>query len=158
MAPTSLMAAPKLEEARGRKRRFSIIQGAARGTQPAWGAAGLKPRSLGLLPTVAAGACPLREVPIGPGKSWAASPFCSQLLPHGSGVRAQRPARTAQHSAPRLHSPPAHPPREPGRESGSGQPQGGLGKPEGPSPGTQNPGPSIWQWPRASLAAKHRSV
>lgn len=100
---------------------------------------------------------PPREAPIGPEKLGAASPFYSQLLSHGSRVRAQRPARTAQHSAPRLHGPPAHPESLAG-ESGSGQPQGELGKPEGSSPGTQNPGPSIWQWPRASVAAKHRSV
>lgn len=75
----------------------------------------------------------------------------------GSRVRAQHPARIAQHSAPRLHGPPAHPGSLAG-ESGSGQPQGELGKPEGSSPGTQNPGLSIWQWPRASLTAKHRSV
>lgn len=108
----------------GRKRRLSKIQGAA---PPAWGAAGLKPSSLGLLPAVAAGACPPRKVPIEPGKSWAASPFCSQLLPHGSGVRAQHPARTAQHSAPRLHSPPTHPPRAWQGKVGQGSHREGWG-------------------------------
>lgn len=77
---TSLMAAPKLEEGMGRKWRLSKVQGAAQGSLPAWVAAGLKPSSLGLLPTMAGGTCPPREVPTGPGKLRAASPLYSQLL------------------------------------------------------------------------------
>lgn len=72
-------------------------------------------------------------------------------------VRAQHPARIAQHSAPRLHGPPAHPGSLAG-ESGSGQPQGELEALRACLQEPQNPGLSTWQWPRASLTAKHRSV
>lgn len=64
----------------GRNWRLSKVQGAAQGSPPAWVAAGLKPSSLGLLPTMAGGACPPREAPTGPGKLGAASPLYSQLL------------------------------------------------------------------------------
>ena len=44
--PTSLMAVPNLEEGMGRKWRLSKVQGAERGPQPAWSAAGLNLNSI----------------------------------------------------------------------------------------------------------------